>query len=74
MLNFETTQEFMNSRMDFNEFGTQVLEVLKAGMPLFDEDDALATLLENIINTPLWKMKWMPILPKNFSRAVLSSQ
>lgn len=43
----------MNSSMDFNELGAQVLEELKAGKPLFDKDGALAPLLENIINAAL---------------------
>lgn len=40
----------MNSSMDFNELGAQVLEELKAGKPLFGKDGTLAPLLENIIN------------------------
>lgn len=43
----------MNSSMDFNELGAQVLEELKAGKPLFGKDGALAPLLENIINAAL---------------------
>lgn len=43
----------MNSNMDFNELGAQVLEELKAGKPLFGKDGALASLLENIINAAL---------------------
>lgn len=43
----------MNSIMDFNELGAQVLEELKAGKPLFGKDGALAPLLENIINAAL---------------------
>lgn len=43
----------MNSSMDFNEPGAQVLEELKAGKPLFGKDGALAPLLENIINAAL---------------------
>lgn len=43
----------MNSSMDFNELGAQVLEELKAGKPLFGKDGALVPLLENIINAAL---------------------
>lgn len=43
----------MNSSMDFNELGAQVLEELKVGKPLFGKDGALAPLLENIINAAL---------------------
>lgn len=43
----------MNSSMDFNELGAQVLEELKAGKPLFGKDGALSPLLENIINAAL---------------------
>lgn len=43
----------MNSSMDFNELGAQVLEELKAGKPLFGKDGALTPLLENIINAAL---------------------
>lgn len=43
----------MNSSMDFNELGAQVLEELKAEKPLFGKDGALAPLLENIINAAL---------------------
>lgn len=43
----------MNSSMDFNELGAQVLEELKAGKPLFGKDGALAPLLKNIINAAL---------------------
>lgn len=43
----------MNSSMDFNGLGAQVLEELKAGKPLFGKDGALAPLLENIINAAL---------------------
>lgn len=43
----------MNSSMDFNELGAQVLEELKAGKSLFGKDGALAPLLENIINAAL---------------------
>ena len=43
----------MNSSIDFNELGAQVLEELKAGKPLFGKDGALSPLLENIINAAL---------------------
>lgn len=43
----------MNSSMDLNELGAQVLEELKAGKSLFGKDGALAPLLGNIINAAL---------------------
>ena len=52
-INFTDTFYFMSNSFDFDQFKTQAIEQLNAGVPLSGKDGVLAPLLENLLNSAL---------------------
>ena len=53
MSTFVTDTVKMEKDWDFNAFGSKVLEEIKNGMPMFENDGAFGPLLEKILNADL---------------------